>query len=165
MAETGRQIQTILRDAIIVFGISAVLALAVNAARPDGLSVIAKEDYQILVPCPETAGEVEGVAASDPRLPDPQYLLVDARAVADRKDWSPESSLSIPYDYLEPTPPESIDSLLHMRAKAIFVCGDGGDPDSGEQLARELAGKGIRNVFFVKGGAPALKAAREGGAP
>ncbi len=42
----------------------------------------------------------------------------------------------------------------------MVVYGDGGDPDSGEQLARELAGKGIRNVGFVRGGAPAILAAR-----
>jgi hypothetical protein len=41
----------------------------------------------------------------------------------------------------------------------VVVFGDGGDPDSGEQLARELAGAGIRNVVFVAGGAPRLQAA------
>jgi hypothetical protein len=39
------------------------------------------------------------------------------------------------------------------------VFGDGGNPDSGEQLAREIAGKGIRNVRFVEGGAPLLEKA------
>jgi hypothetical protein len=45
-----------------------------------------------------------------------------------------------------------------------MVFGDGQDPDSGEQLARELAGRGIRNVRFVQGGAPALAATANGGA-
>ena len=38
----------------------------------------------------------------------------------------------------------------------MVVYGDGGDPDSGEQWAALLSGAGIKNVVFVKGGAPAL---------
>jgi len=155
----------IFRDAALVVALSAVLALAVNAGRDNGLPLVAKQDYQILVPCPETGADVEGAAADDLRLADAHSLLVDAREASDRQTWSPDGSISIPYDYLKPTPPESINGLLRLRAKAIFVFGDGGDPDSGEQLARELAGKGVRNVFFIKGGAPALKAARHGGKP
>ncbi len=156
---------SVFRDAVIVTALSAVLALAVNAARPNGLPLVAKKDYQILVPCPETGADVESVAANDPRLKDGQSLFVDARASSISKEWSLEGAVSMPYDYLEPTPPESLSSLLRMRAKAIFVFGDGDDPDSGEQLARELAGKGVRNVFFIRGGAPALKAARQGDKP
>jgi hypothetical protein len=47
----------------------------------------------------------------------------------------------------------------------VVVVGDGEDPDSGRELARELAGKGLKNMAYVTGGAPALKAALTGGRP
>jgi len=40
----------------------------------------------------------------------------------------------------------------------VLICGDGDDPDSGELLAQEIAASGIKNVFFVSGGAKALRA-------
>ena len=40
----------------------------------------------------------------------------------------------------------------------MVVYGDGLEPDSGEELAKEIAGKGIRNVSFVQGGVKALRA-------
>jgi hypothetical protein len=164
--KTGyRTTMTILRDAALIMALSAVLAFGVNAARDKRLALVARENYQILVPCPETGEDVEGVAVNDPRLSDPQSLLVDARPASDEARWSPDKAIPMPYDYLEPTPPEVIANLLHAKARGIFVFGDGGDPDSGEQLARELAGKGVRHVFYVVGGAEALKAAREGGRP
>jgi hypothetical protein len=57
-----------------------------------------------------------------------------------------------------------VHAIAASGASQVVVFGDGKDPDSGEQLARELAGRGIRNVRFVQGGAPALETAASGGA-
>lgn len=69
--------------------------------------------------------------------------------------------MNVPYDYLDPTPGSVIEELARRiarsKAQRVYVYGDGEDPDSGEQLAREISGKGVRNVFFVRGGAPALQ--------
>ena len=42
-------------------------------------------------------------------------------------------------------------------ARKVIVYGDGDDPDSGRQLADAISGKGVKNVFHVRGGADALK--------
>ena len=100
----------------------------------------------------------EAVAAGDPRLG--SALIVDARPPEERGSFVWPGALEIPYDYLSPTPPEAVQRIAASGAPRVVVFGDGGDPDSGEQLARELAGKGLRNVCFVRGGAPALEKAR-----
>jgi len=83
--------------------------------------------------------------------------LVDAREAEAFARWHLPGALSIPFDYLEPPSAEAIKRVLATRARRVVVYGDGANPDSGEQLARALAGRGIRNLAFVKGGAPALQ--------
>jgi hypothetical protein len=70
----------------------------------------------------------------------------------------------VPFDYLTPTCAAEVRGIAASGASQVVVFGDGKDPDSGEQLARELAGLGIRNLRFVQGGAAALQAAAAGGA-
>jgi hypothetical protein len=125
--------RVVVRDALIVVAACAAVGGIVNAARPHGIPLRQKTEYQILVPCPEGSGEAPGLAANDPSIWEARTLLVDARPAADFQRW-------------------------HGAARVV-VFGDGADPDSGEQLARELAGGGIRNVFFVQGGAEPLRAA------
>jgi len=150
-----------LRDAAIAVVVCAALALGVNAARARPLPLVAKEPYRILVPCPVVSGHADELAPSDPAIHSAGALLVDARAAADFKAWHVEKALSIPYDFLETVPAKSVHQVLESGASRVIVYGDGGDPDSGQELAKELAAKGIRNVAFVKGGAVALR----GGAP
>ena len=73
--------------------------------------------------------------------------------------WHPTGAIAVPFDYLEPTSPEQVRRIASSGAGRVVVFGDGNNPDSGEQLAREIAGKGIRNVRFVEGGAPLLEKA------
>jgi hypothetical protein len=47
----------------------------------------------------------------------------------------------------------------------VVVYGDGGAPDTGELLAREISGHGIKHVFFVEGGAPELRSSERPGGP
>jgi len=148
------------RDAAIVVVLSAVLAISVNAARATGaIPLVAEREYQVLVPCPEHEGEAEAVDAMAVRLGEKGMLLVDAREAEDFAAWHALGAVSIPYDFLEPTSPELLQKVLSSRAQKVVVYGDGGDPDSGQQLAQELSGQGIRNVVYVKGGAPALRGA------
>ena len=151
--------RTIVRDALIVLGACAAVGSAVNLARPHGIPFVQKTEYQILVPCPEGSGEAPGLAASDPSIWEPRTLLVDARPAADHARWHPSGARNLPFDYLASAPKTEVGKIASSGAARVVVFGDGGDPDSGEQLARELAGAGIRNVFFVQGGAQALQAA------
>ena len=150
-----------IRDAALVVALSTVLALVSNWLHPTSrFPVVAEREYQVLVPCPEFEGKAATAVAPDGvRHGETGTMLVDARETEEFDKWHPPGAVCVPYDYLEPTPTELIKKVLEARAKRVVVYGDGDDPDSGQQLANELSGKGIRNVSYVTGGAPALKKA------
>jgi len=157
-----------LRDALIITAVCAPVAVAVNAwLHPEGIPFIAKQEYETLVPCPEPGGAVIPLLSSDGRIRNPETFVVDAREAGDFRAWHLDRAMNVTYDYLDPTPEEVIRELARniarSRAQLVVVYGDGDDPDTGEQLGREISGKGIKNVFFVKGGAPALNERAGGG--
>jgi rhodanese-related sulfurtransferase len=153
-----REVKSALRDATIVLVACSGTALAVNAARSGGIPLVQKEPYQILVPCPEIVGEVVPVRPGDPALAQADVLLIDARAGAHYEKWHRAGAFSLPYDYLEPVSASALNQVAASGARRVIVYGDDAQPDCGEQLAKELAGKGIRNVGFLVGGAAALGA-------
>ena len=147
----------IVRDAaLIAFG-SAAIALAVNALRREGIPLVQHKEYEILVPCPDITGDVLELDPSDPSVSDRSAMVIDARARVDFDKWHLPSAVSIPYDYLEPTSEQQVRRVISSKAARVVVYGDGENPDSGRELGKELAGKGVRNVAIVRGGAPALR--------
>jgi hypothetical protein len=150
-------LRTAARDALVVLVACSAVGVVTNALRPDRIAFVQRSEYQILVPCPEGSGDVQAIAADDPTVRDPRTLLVDARSAVEHGRWHPANALAVPFDYLEPTAPALVHRIASSGAARVVVFGDGGAPDSGEQLAREIAGKGIRNVRFVTGGAPLLE--------
>jgi hypothetical protein len=155
------------RDALVVLAACAAVGGVVNLLRPHGIPFVQKTAYQILVPCPEAGADAPGIAADDSAIWEPRTLLIDARPAAEHAAWHPDQSVHLAFDYLAPAPKAEVDRIAASGATRVVVFGDGGDPDSGEQLARELAGAGIRNVFFVRGGAKPLAdaAAKSRGEP
>ena len=146
-----------LRDAALVVIASTVLALVVNEVRSEGgVPLVAQREYEILVPCPDTVGEVDTIAVAQAGLPGD--LFVDARPKAEFSAWHPPGAMWIPFDYLDPAPDEMVRRVAQSGARRVVVYGDGGDPDSGRELGRELAGRGVRNVVHLAGGAAALRA-------
>jgi hypothetical protein len=155
-----------LRDAALTLLAAGMVGCLVNLVRPDGIPFIQKTEYQILVPCPDGSGEAPSMAADAPEIHEARTLLVDARPATDHAQGHPAGAMSLPFDYLDPAPPAQVRKIASSGAARVVVFGDGGDPDLGEQLARELSGAGIRNIFFVAGGAPALdKVAAQRGIP
>jgi len=144
-----------LRDAVAVTGVCAGVALGVNVLRARPLPFVQRAPYALFVPCPELAGEAEAIAPDDPSIRAKGTVLVDARERAQFDAWHPSGATSVPYDFLE-VPASAVRDLASSGARRVVVYGDGGDPDSGRELARELARNGIRSVAFVKGGALAL---------
>lgn len=151
----------VVRDAAIIGMIAAGVGIAVNLLRPDSIPLIATVPYEIVVPCPEPLGDVFSVPVEE--LNQEGTLLVDARYPEDFAVWHLEGARNITWDELDPVPKETVAELVRLGARRIVVYGDARDPDSGYELARELAGRGARNVGYVPGGAPALNPA--GGQP
>lgn len=153
-----------LRDATRVTGACFAVGLLVNLVHPEGIPFIASQEYEIFAPCPEPGGEVTPVAADAPVLLADDTFVVDARPESHFKDWRFGRPINVPYDYLEATPKATLrhlaKTIAQSRARRVVVYGDGDMPDTGELLAREISANGIKNVFFVEGGAPALRTSK-----
>lgn len=147
-------------EAALVAAASAVLAVALNAFRATGLPLVASAAYTVLVPCPEPGGPVEPIAASDPAIRGSRVFLIDARGADEFRSEHLPGATNVPYDWLDPIQEAALKRLVKSVASSgatrVIVYGDGGRPDSGEHLGREISGGGIRSVGFVRGGAPAL---------
>jgi rhodanese-related sulfurtransferase len=153
-------LRTAVRDAALVAALCVVVSLAVNGVRTGGIPVVAREPYQILVPCPDEHGESEPMEAADPRLHAKGTVVVDAREKKDFDAWHLPGARNVTYDFLDPVSAKAVGELVADGAALVVVYGDGGDPDSGRELAREIAGRGVRNVHHVTGGATALQAVK-----
>lgn len=149
---------TIVRDAAITVALAAALAVASNLVRDSPLPWVAREPYALFVPCPEPLGEVTAVTPQDAPLGDGS-LVIDARPPEEYAAGHVAGARSVVFDYLDPVPDAAVRDVAASGAARVVVYGDGASPDSGHELARELSGRGVRNVLYVEGGAPALRAA------
>ncbi len=150
----------IVRDAAIVVALSTAVALTVNTVRSEGIRLVQREAYDILVPCPEPVGDPEAMKADDARVKDGKSLLLDVRSKEEFETWRVEGARNQPFDWLGPPVDEEVKRVAKQvaasRAQRVIVYGDGDDPDSGKEWAKLLSGARIKNVFYVEGGAPAL---------
>jgi hypothetical protein len=151
----------VLRDAVIVTGASFVVGLLVALVHPEAIPFIADQEYEVFVPCQVPGGETTPLQANAPALLADDTFLVDARSKREFDRWRLRQAINIPYDYLDPTPRETLrdlaNTIARSGAKRVVVYGDGAIPDTGEHLAKEISGHGIKHVFFVVGGAPELR--------
>ena len=154
-----RALRRTLVEVAVVTLAGVLIALVFNALRPAGLPLIARTPYQTLVPCPEPGGPVEALDAGNPEIFSPRSFLIDARSQAEFDQHHLSGAVNVPYDWLDPVPEETLAELAHSIAASgvtrVVVYGDGGRPDSGEHLGKEISGRGIKNVYFIRGGAPA----------
>ena len=163
MSEPGfaAEMRSTFKRALAITVVSSCIGLVANLVHPEAIPFIASKDYETLVPCPVPGGPVEPVEASDPVVTAGDSLLVDARPSEAFRTWSMKGAFNVPYDYLDPTPEHVLQEIARRiaasRAARVIVFGDGENPDTGEQLAKEISARGIKNVMFVKGGAPVLE--------
>ena len=148
----------VIRDAVLLVLLASGMGLCFNALRPSGrIALRAREPHDILKPCPEAGGRAEPLDAAALPAREPGLLLLDGRDTEAFRAWHAAGARSLPFDYLSPVSPDAVKELLRLRPRRVVVYGDGENPDSGEQLARQIAGQGLKNVFFVRGGGPALQ--------
>ncbi len=140
----------------MLFSISLV-AIIINFFHPHRLPLFANKPFEIYVPCPDTTGEVKEISYEDFQEIKESAIIIDARDREEFEKWHLDQAENIEYDYLNPVCPLKIKEILSKKKLNVVVYGDGEEPDSGKELAKELASKGIKNVFYIKGGIKSLK--------
>jgi hypothetical protein len=159
----------VLRDAGIIVVAASAVALISNVIRTDErIAWVQQKEYEILVPCPEPVGEATEMSPDDPLVRESKSLVIDARTAAEFAEWHIADSINVEFDWLGPPLNKEVQVVAKNAASSgaqrVIVYGDGDDPDSGREWARLLSGARIKNVFYVKGGAPALLARVKQGA-
>ena len=156
-------LKSVLIESILIIIISSVIALTFNTVRKNGIQLVQKNEYEILVPCPEQTGEVTQLSNDSDLLFGPKSMVIDARSEQEFKSWHFERAINLFFDFLEPINQGDIKMIISSGSQMVIVYGDGLNPDSGKELGKEISGKGIKNVFYIKGGAPLLKLCLEEG--
>lgn len=137
-----------IRSVILTAG-CVLVAVAFNAARPNGIPLVAPAPYDIYVPCPET--ETEAESASAVQLADESVLYLDARPQTDFDRAHIKGAISFPYPLLGDPPADRVDQLK-TRGVPIVTYGGGGRDSSGEMMAALLSELGVPNVTHLDGG-------------
>ena len=96
-------IRSVILTAACVFA-----GMAFNAARSDGIPVVAPRPYEIYVPCPETLTEAQSVDASEATQ---NVLYVDARPTEQFQRAHIKGATNLPYDVLADPSPQDLDRL------------------------------------------------------
>lgn len=157
-------VRRLLAEAAAIVLMGCLLGAVSNTVRRnERIKWVQDRPYDVLVPCSEPVGDAQVIQPESPRVIGIATLLIDTRSQPEFAEWHAPGAINVPFDWLGPPVQDDIKRVAQMvtrsKAKQVVVCGDGDDPDSGREWARLLAGGGIRNVYFVQGGSPALKSA------
>jgi len=159
-----RMLNTMKRDMVIaaLIAVASVTAgILVSFAHPKGIPLIADEPYQTMVPCPVSEGKAIALDAGRAISLKEKISWVDARSKSEFEAWHIPGAIRMTYDYLDPIPDADLKELASeiaaQRTAKVIVYGDDARPSTGELLGKEISERGIRNVYFVTGGAQALK--------
>lgn len=160
---------TILLQASGIVIAAAVLAMATNQIRADGIPLVTDIEYEIFAPCKDSDAESQ---AADAKALAAQasgtVLYIDARPAAAYAEEHAKGSLNIPYSVLFGASNADIERVkqeaLARQAAAIVVYGlyaDSGDTaqvvDLAKPLAQQLVEAGIAGVKHLEGGMDELK--------
>ena len=155
------ELRVVVVQALALLVAGAVAGVLLNLLRSAPVAWIADRPYTILVPCPEQVGDAMPLEPGDARIVDGKSLVVDARTRPQFEAWHLPGAWFVQFDWLGPPVDEEVAQIARRIAESgarrLVVYGDGDDPDSGKQWARLMAGAKLKNVLYVRGGAPQLK--------
>lgn len=147
----------LLRSTILTAG-CVLIAVVFNAVRPNGIDLVARAEYQIFVPCPESLAQVETTTAADSRNK-VDVVYVDARPEEEFQKQHIKGAVSFPYPLLGDPEPQRVEALKRKGMPVVTYC-DGGRSKFGEMMAKLLSELGVEKVTHLEGG---LEAWREQG--
>ncbi|MFH1530949.1 MAG: rhodanese-like domain-containing protein [Pseudomonadota bacterium] len=157
------------RDAILLLGLSLVIAIPFDLLRDEGIDLVAATSYddKILQPCPESEEIAPQMSALvlplGPQLVIPEgTVLVDASAPETFAQGHLPGALSIPYDELDTLTDEDVQRLQGLKPRRVVVYCNGWEEETdllarypentpGNQVANELKGRDFRDVRYIKG--------------
>ncbi len=146
-----RLVPRILGQSLGILALSAVLALAVNAARPDGLPLVqaAQSAAQSAVQLSQSGGEI---ALKDAALLflSGRAVFLDARSQYEFEQGHIQGALNLP-------PREFASQFQGLKPRlagteAVIAYCDGEGCQLSQALAEHLRGAGLKNVYVLKNG-------------
>jgi rhodanese-related sulfurtransferase len=162
-----RRLRPLALQAGLLAVVPALLALAVDLVRPDGLPLVTDTDYrnEILVPCPENPLEAKAVALADLPADLAGLTVVDARSPGEYLAGHVPHAISIPHRTLHTADAafkaalaKDLEPLRGIPGVKILVCGDE-RTGSGRDFAAVLLENGFSGVRSLAGGCAAWEAA------
>jgi len=153
-----RAFSAIVLRALILTAGCVLIGVVFNALRPEGIDLVARSEYQIYVPCPESLAKVE-TSTTDTVREKTNVLYLDARPVEDYEKGHIKGAVSFPYPLLGDPDPDRVEALKRKGTPIVTYC-DGGRSKFGEMMAKLLTELGVEKVTYLKGG---LKAWRKQG--
>lgn len=154
--------------AAAIVAASFAVAVVTNAARTDGIPLVAEVEYDIFSECADSDEKAEAASAGSLGAEKDGVLYVDARPAEAFAAERVAGAVNAPYSVLFGASPEAIAAVkaeaAKRGAKVIVVYGgivDPAAPDGTVDVARPLADQllesGIPGVKHVPGGLEALK--------
>ena len=138
-----------------------LVGLGINLFHPERIPFFADSPYETLVPCPIQEGHVSPMDPAALERNFKNVLFVDAREKDEYRKWHYPNALLLTYDFLDPVPESELRTMARriaaLRATKVVVYGDGENPDTGKLLGIDISAAGINNVYYIRGGAAALK--------
>lgn len=150
MSQSRSIIRFLFRSFFIVL-FASLVAVGVNAGRPDSLAWIASSEYEIYDECPEGEEEAPAIAI-DELLENPDYfLLVDSRMPGEFDEGHVDGALSVPYDPLFSVTEEDVVRVRETAGdRTVVVIGDS---LTARLLANDFLSQGLDWVHYLEGDA------------
>lgn len=158
----------IVMSALMIILASAILALATNALRADGIPVFATTPYEIFSECKDAVMTAPKFDRSRLQSQNTLPIYVDARSSEMYQKEHVAQAINVPYSALFGASEASIEKVRNAAARhpkaVIIVYGlltnadtSGGPVDFAGPLADQLTEAGLKNVTHVQGGIESLK--------